>query len=231
MSISLKIRHRFCGPPNSANGGYAAGLIAKNAPFQAEVTLRKPPPLDQPLQLFTNEKTATLKDGERLIAEAKAADFQLEILKAVDKKAILAAEDLVANGQMTAFQHCFVCGKNRGVGDGLRIYPRNVGPQQVACIWKPHKTLGDAKGFVETEYLWAALDCPGIWAIQDATQLYLLGRIAAKTVKRVTTNQEYIVMGWVIEIEGRKLKAGTAIYEPSGEVCAYAKSTWIKLNQ
>ena len=75
------------------------------------------------------------------------------------------------------------------------------------------------------------LDCPGIWAIQDATQLYLLGRIAAKTVKRVITNQEYIVMGWVIEIEGRKLKAGTAIYEPSGEVCAYAKSTWIKLNQ
>jgi hypothetical protein len=51
MTGSLVIMSRFCGPPDSGNGGYVCGLIAGYLDGPAEVTLRKPPPLETPLNL------------------------------------------------------------------------------------------------------------------------------------------------------------------------------------
>jgi hypothetical protein len=48
MTASLVVAPRFCGPPGSANGGYACGLIAAYLDGQAEITLRRPPPLATP---------------------------------------------------------------------------------------------------------------------------------------------------------------------------------------
>ena len=45
------IPRRFNGPPASANGGYACGLIARYVGGPAEVSLRSPPPLDTALEL------------------------------------------------------------------------------------------------------------------------------------------------------------------------------------
>ena len=49
MTASLVVAPRFCGPPDSANGGYAAGFIAACLDGQAEITLRRPPPLARPM--------------------------------------------------------------------------------------------------------------------------------------------------------------------------------------
>jgi hypothetical protein len=52
------IDKRFCGPPNSGNGGYVCGRLARHIPGAAEVTLRAPPPLDTPLDaVATNDGT------------------------------------------------------------------------------------------------------------------------------------------------------------------------------
>jgi hypothetical protein len=49
---------RFNGPPGSANGGYACGVIAQHVPSDlVEVTLRRPPPLDTTLFI---ERTAAV---------------------------------------------------------------------------------------------------------------------------------------------------------------------------
>ena len=42
---SVVIEKRFCGPPNSGNGGYVCGLLAAHIEADAEVTLLAPPPL------------------------------------------------------------------------------------------------------------------------------------------------------------------------------------------
>ena len=44
---SIRIDRRFCGPPNSGNGGYVCGLLAAHIDGGAEITLRVPPPLEQ----------------------------------------------------------------------------------------------------------------------------------------------------------------------------------------
>jgi hypothetical protein len=45
MTGSLNVARRFCGPPDSGNGGYVCGFIAGFVEGAAEVTLRLPPPL------------------------------------------------------------------------------------------------------------------------------------------------------------------------------------------
>jgi hypothetical protein len=47
----VRFESRFCGPPGVANGGFACGSLAALADGPAEVTLRRPPPLDQPLEV------------------------------------------------------------------------------------------------------------------------------------------------------------------------------------
>src|SRR5436190_4787386 len=46
---SIIIGKRYCGPPNSGNGGYVCGRLASHIPGDAEIMLRAPPPLDKPL--------------------------------------------------------------------------------------------------------------------------------------------------------------------------------------
>ena len=49
--VELRLGERFCGPPATANGGYACGAIAELLGDGVEVTLRRPPPLGRPLRL------------------------------------------------------------------------------------------------------------------------------------------------------------------------------------
>src|SRR6185503_12253340 len=82
------IDKRFCGPPNSGNGGYVCGRLAPHIPGGAEVTLRAPPPLDKPLDIVatdgdtrdgktTEGKTWELRDGATVVATARAAKVEL----------------------------------------------------------------------------------------------------------------------------------------------------------
>jgi hypothetical protein len=47
----VQIASRFCGPPQSGNGGYTCGLLAEALPGPIEVSLRAPPPLAVELAL------------------------------------------------------------------------------------------------------------------------------------------------------------------------------------
>ena len=49
--MEIFINKRFNGPPNSGNGGYVAGLIAKEIGKCCEVKLVAPPPLEKKLLL------------------------------------------------------------------------------------------------------------------------------------------------------------------------------------
>ena len=48
---TLSIDRRFCGPPGSGNGGYTAGRLAALIGDPAEITLRRPPPLETEMRV------------------------------------------------------------------------------------------------------------------------------------------------------------------------------------
>jgi hypothetical protein len=128
------------------------------------------------------------------------------------------------------FPTCFVCGPGRDPGDGLRIFAGPVsGAKFVAAPWIPHASLG-TRGVVSTEFVWAALDCPGAFSFEssEGTAL-LLGEIAATLIAPVRVGNRHIALGWEIDRKDRRHYTGTAIFTESGECLALARSTWFEV--
>jgi hypothetical protein len=230
-SAALIIEPRFNGPPDSANGGYTCGLLAQALPGIVEVTLRQPPPLGKPLVVVRADGSATLSDGDQVIAEVR----RIEPLELTPPPAPTASEASACASRYVGFQShnyptCFVCGPQRAVGDGLRIFPGPCdGHGHVACTWTPDATLCDASGFAGVPLVWAALDCPGYFGAAEPGEPAVLGRMAVDLRQAPRVGDTCIIAGWSLGREGRKIHAATALYAEDGRLHAIAKQTWIKL--
>jgi hypothetical protein len=124
---------------------------------------------------------------------------------------------------------CFVCGPERTGGDGLRIFAGPAGEGRVAATFTPAGEFADADGNLRPELVWAALDCPGYFAVQQAAGLALLGRMAVVIHRAVPTGEPLIVQAWDRGSEGRKHRAGTALHLADGTLLAAAEQTWVTL--
>ena len=56
------VARQFCGPPNSGNGGYVAGLMAQSIPGPATAVLRAIIPLDTALNLTPGEAAGWVRE-------------------------------------------------------------------------------------------------------------------------------------------------------------------------
>ena len=109
---------------------------------------------------------------------------------------------------------------------------RWVTAPRVAAPWIPAADLADAAGIVAPRYVWAALDCPGAFALMETPDapLLVLGRLAVHRDRPVKAAQPYTVAGWGLGAEGRKHYAATALYDRDGTPVAWARATWIALS-
>jgi hypothetical protein len=228
-SRPLRIDPRFHGPPDSGNGGYVSGLVAGALNGSGvTVTLHRPPPLDRWLDLRTADGGSELLDGEVRIASAVPEELELDGPAPPPFAEARAAQALYAGHVRHRFPSCFVCGPERQPGDGLAIYPGPVGTQ-VAATWTPGADLASADGNVRREFLWAALDCPGYFAVEEVAGLALLGRMTARIERDAAPGEPLIVTGWAIASEGRKHRVRTALHDAGGALLATARSTWITI--
>ena len=106
----MTIDRRYRGPLTSANGGYAAGLLGSRVGDAAEVTLRLPPPLERPLVVRLDGERLLLEDGDRVVAEAVAAEPSVEAVVPPTAEEADAASAGVAGWGPPEFAECFVCG-------------------------------------------------------------------------------------------------------------------------
>lgn len=224
MSETLVIPARFNGPPSSANGGYACGLVAGLLGGRAEVTLRRPPPLDVRLAVEReNGERVRVLDGNAVVAEGeRVSAFSLDVPEPVSVAEAAEASRGYAGFRAHAYETCFVCGPARD--DGLGVYPGPVaGRSVVAAPWTP-----PGSGPVDRLLVWAALDCPSGWAVDEfSREGVLLGRLAAEIVAPVEGGEPHVVLGWPVGADGRKRFAGSAVFGADGGLRAYARSTWL----
>lgn len=243
---SITIDRRFRGPPNSANGGYVCGLLAKNVNGGAEITLRAPPPLDTPLRLRARaDGRVQLLGTETLLAEGHAAPVQVPDVPVVT---FADAEEATRRTPYDEHNHvlptCFVCGPRRAHGDGLRIHagpaPRREHARAgvFAASWIPHSDLAADDGRIAPEFVWAALDCPTGYACVGARHLgmngnetILLGRMGAQIYDRPLGNERCVVVGWPTGREGRKLLACGALLGSGGRLLAVARTIWLSVER
>jgi hypothetical protein len=230
MDRELRVAARFCGPPGAANGGYLAGQLAALVGGDVEVTLRHATPLERILRVRRVTGGVDLYDADRVLAEARLAAFTAEPPPSVSMEQAEAATTEFPRFLNHPIPRCFACGPERAPGDGLRIFPGPVSGRAAtyAAPWTPDASLADESGQVAPEFLWAALDCAGAFAVNEPPRgLALLGRMAAKIERAVRAGDRLVVVAWPIALADRRLVAGTAIYRDDGAVCAVARSTWV----
>jgi hypothetical protein len=218
-SPTLRIDGRYTGPPGSANGGIAAGLLAAHvdAPV-VEVTLRRPPPLDTDLRV----EAGSLYDGATLIASAVAGTVDVEVHPPVSVEVARASATSYAGNVDHPFRGCYVCGTDREPPDGLGLRPGPIGAGAVAGVWTP---TGD-----EPFLVWAALDCPAGWASDLPGRPMVLGRMALERRATPVVGEPHVVVGWTRGNEGRKTFSASALYDADGQLLALARSTWFAVD-
>jgi hypothetical protein len=239
MPETITIDRRYCGPPDSGNGGYTCGVAAEALGANpATVTLRVPPPLDRPLRVDHAAGRVRLVDGDAVVAEAVPADataWSPGIEPIGFGAATTASErfDESAYRALHPFPTCYTCGPDRTPGDALRIFPAPIGrPGVVAWPWVPAPSLTADDGLVDLLVVWAALDCPaGLAWIADADVAAVLGRMTVVVHRRPSPGEELVVGGWRATADGRKLAAGSAIWSADGEVLAENRAIWFELTE
>src|SRR5215469_13831456 len=236
MSSTIRIARRFCGPPETGNGGYSAGTLASLLPGACECTLRKPIPLERDLKTESFDQHARLLADSEVIIEAVSTEINIELHDPIAfEQADRAMAESPALGDSHPFPTCFTCGPKRELGDGLRIFPGrlpggNGEGSAFAASWIPDSSLTNGGVVVRPEFVWAAMDCPtGFAAGFPWRGTLVTGRLAVEQVTPVYPLRPYVVLSWPTGNEGRKFHACAALYSPDGEICAKARATWIKL--
>jgi hypothetical protein len=228
----FSIDERFRGPPRSGNGGYVCGRVASRLDGPVAVRLQAPPPLKTELRLESGGGEARLFADDKIIAHAKAASLDIQPPQPPTWEQTQAATQRFAGFVRHPFPSCFVCGIERQPGDGLRIFAGSVsGASILASPWIPDPTLADANGTVKPEFLWAALDCPGAYAVMPSRQdtAIVLGELCASIVGKAQSGERCIAIAWPLGVEGRKRFAGSAIYTAEGQLVAFARAVWIEV--
>ncbi|GAA5080775.1 hypothetical protein GCM10023319_21620 [Nocardia iowensis] len=216
--VTLRIPSRFNGPPSSGNGGYVGGLLAEQHEADAvTVILRSPTPLDTPLEV----RAGQLYDGDTLVAESSAGEFDRDAPRSVPFATAAAAASSYQSNEM--FASCFVCGSART--DGLRIEAGSVGDGRVAAPWTPDDSLP-----LGAAVLWAAMDCPGGWSLPEMfDRPALLGSMTAAVHDLPEVGEQCVVIGENHGEQGRKSFSSTAIYGSDDRLLGRAEQIWIRL--
>jgi hypothetical protein len=130
------------------------------------------------------------------------------------------------------FARCLGCGIERATGDGLRIFAGPTGREDglYAAPWLPESTLADERGWVRPEFVWAALDCSGAFALSgdDAALALLTARLAVRIEALPHTGEPHVVAAWVIERGERRHVSGTAVFTAQGKLLALGRALWVE---
>ena len=241
---TITIPRRFRGPPNSGNGGYVCGMLARQIAGAAEVTLRAPPPLETELDLVEVGKGAwELRQGTATVAIGRAVTLDLSWLeRATYAEAVEAEKCTPVKPHEHLLPMCFVCGPDRAPGDGLRLFAGPLVRQHAggafAVPWTPDASLAAADGLVATEFVWSALDCPTGYVSQYEPKTgntnvlpILLGRLSVRIDGRPRPGERCVVTSWKTGSEGRRLIAEAALFGEEENLLAVARAIWIVVDR
>lgn len=242
-SRQMKIAPRFRGPAASANGGYVSGRLAQHLQGPVIVRLTKPPPLNTAMDVrdlgphrrsvrgTEPGPTIGLWAGDDLVASAWTTDLSLEVPDPPTPEEVEHSRPRYLDSEYRYPTGCFVCGPERDVGDGMRVFPGLVARRgMVAATWLPDESLADQSNVVAPPFVWSALDCPGgIAFVPKSGNTAVLGQFAAQQSASIITDASYTVIGWEIDQKGRKHLAGSAIFDSEDQCVGKALGTWFEV--
>ena len=110
-----------------------------------------------------------------------------------------------------------------------RLEPGSVAPDTVTALWRPHPSL-TRDGRIAPEFVWAALDCPGGWAVDLLGRPMVLGRVTGQVEAVPEVGEDVVVMGKLVGQEDRKSFSVTTAYDADSRVLGRASAVWIAVD-
>jgi hypothetical protein len=232
--VKLEIPPRFCGPPDVANGGIVAGLLARGMKGPVEVALRAPVPLATPLDVVEDGDARALVLDGRELARALPAKLELEVPAAPDRREVARRAGTCRALRTHPFPRDFVCGPERAPGDGLRILPGMLDGRLAAALFDVDASLCGTDGIATPELHWAALDSSTSFPLLEpesarALEPLVLGKLCVALEGRLHAGERALVIAWPLAREGRKLRAGGALFAEDGARVAIARAVWVSV--
>jgi hypothetical protein len=211
-----------------------AGRLAAylDAP-SVQVTLRQPPPLDAAMDVVVTEDGVRATFGGALVAEAAPWGLDVDPIDPVSFALAAELAGTYAGLHDHPFPGCFVCGTDRPHPDGLGLRPGRLPDRSdtTASAWRPDTSLmADGGRVVPAEMVWAALDCPGGWAVDLVGRPAVLGRMTAQVDALPEVGDACVVMGRLLGQEGRKSFSASTLYDGDGRVLGRAHAVWIEVD-
>lgn len=228
----IVIREPYSGVPGLALGGYVAGLLGHPHSGAVEVTLRRPVSIGDTLSVDDADESVQLsRDGE-VVASASPVVLDLEPPERVSPEEAGEASERYLGLHHHFFPTCFCCGPARSEEDGLRIFPGlTASGTAVAAAWTPvggWMVGGDA---VPAPVVWAALDCPAIWAhitvAPPSGEKAVTGRVAVEILRPVSVGSPCVVVGWPLSRTERLIVVGSALLSSDGDILAICRQTMV----
>ena len=223
---TVRIEWRFRGPletrqwrlcRGAGRRGLSAGLIAPSR-------CSRSPPIDKDLTLQTDDTSATMFKAMmyRRLRASQRADRDRRASLPPTRWPRHRTRSRALPGSPTTLPGLLRCGPERR---GRRRHANLPGAlhdkdHRVAATWTRTKSVtgDDGPGSAPT-FLWAALDCPGLFRRpRTRPDLALLGRMSAVLHRRRQAGEPLIVTGWPIGSEGRKHQVGSALHDANGQI-------------
>lgn len=239
--MELTIPRRYCGPPESGNGGWVSGALAEHVRTSRDlpavnVRLSAPPPLGRPLVVvgddpdpLTGTSVLRLLDGDVLVATGSAVpELDEPVPSAATPEQARLAEERYEGAATHPFPTCFSCGTEREPGDGLRLRPGPLddGTGRYATTW----TVPDD---VNRAMVWAALDCPGGWSAGIAGRPMVLGTMTARVWRVPEPGEPLVVTAWQRGAQGRRHWSASTLHAAGGgddAMVGRAEATWVAVD-
>ena len=183
----LIIERRFNGPPDSGNGGYVCGLLATAVDREVKVRLRVPPPLETPLTVEPDTAGGwSLRAGATDVATATPARLEIDVPSPPPYVQSVWASQHYAGFRDHVFPGLLRLRTRtaawRRAADLSRACSRRASSRRRGCR---RTTSMQATARSRAIFHWAALDCPGYFAVAGRNQLMLLGEMHAHVDRRV----------------------------------------------
>ncbi|MCX5198503.1 hotdog fold thioesterase [Streptomyces sp. NBC_00249] len=228
------------GYPGVAFGGYVAGLLAARTPAAetgaVRVDFRRPVPTGTAVRAAPGPDGGTEllgRDGVLLAAATPVPAPAGEVPPAPTwAEASKAADAYRADPPAGESPDCFGCGLDRTAATGLRLHCGTVpGRDIVATAWTPGPELATEDGLLPPVLVWGALDCPGNAAgrlLDPGPPGAFTAALTARLLRPVPAGGGLISYAWLLGVEGRKVRVGTALATAEGELRAHAEALWVR---
>jgi hypothetical protein len=239
VNAIVRVEHRYRGPrelphgEHHGHGGYFCGRVAQLVRGLTALSIPKPIPLERDLVVRTSSGHTTVHVGEVKIAggEVRGVPLSVTVPGPISFEEARQAGTRFRGFTGHPFPECFACGHRRDKGDGLRIFTGEVGNDvngepQLAGVWSPDRSSIDDDGFIRPEIVWAALDCPGGWAVPGKCSTIAL---QVELLERIPGDRPLIVRGWLqqpVDPDRKSRFAGTAILDETGRALALGAAIW-----